>query len=151
MLASPYVNPYLRKWPHFFLVYIKIEIVDVYVCMSTYSSRMDTLFCTKLGMLFLWDQKDFFRKAKTKKKKKKKKMSWVLVPVAWKLSTIERCQDQRRFFKGDYRRRAHNPKICPWFKSWWLFFCGSETKQNTRLAPKPNLFVSARRLQEQRP
>jgi hypothetical protein len=86
----------------------KVEMWDVqYICvfiwMFTYSSRRDKPICTKLGMLILWDQEENIGGSKLWEK-----VSWVwflerVVPVAWKLSTIEeQCEDQSCLFRrGD--------------------------------------------------
>jgi hypothetical protein len=76
------------------------------------------------------------------------------VPVARKLSTIEKClQEQSCLFRrGYYRNKSHKPEktVLNSSPSEDGFFT-SETKHNKRTTPRPKLFVSAGRLQEQWP
>jgi hypothetical protein len=86
-------------------------------------------------------------------------LSWVrvlvkMVSVARKLSTIEeRRQYQIRFFRrGYYGNRSHNhEKSVLGSSPSEDGLCRSETKHDKITGPRPNLFVSARILQEQRP
>jgi hypothetical protein len=70
--------------------------------------------------------------------------------AARKLSVIEeRRQDQRWFLRRG--ANGNKTKNCPGFESQWRRSCSSETKHDRRMAWRPKMFVSARRLWEQRP
>jgi hypothetical protein len=62
--------------------------------MFAYSSRSDKLIFTKLGMLIPLDQEENIGKPKTLEKVSRVWVPVRVVPVAWKLNTIEQRQDQ---------------------------------------------------------
>jgi hypothetical protein len=76
------------------------------LCVCTYSSRTDTLTCTKLGFIMLLDHKEILK--------------WSKLRIVLSSSLGEGVS------------------------------CSSETKRSRRTTAKPKLFVSARRLQDER-
>jgi hypothetical protein len=107
------------------------------------------------------DQSYLFRRGdyRNKDHNPPKKLSWVPFPVktvsvARKLSTIEELrQDQSCLFRrGCYRNKDHaSQKTVLSSIPGEDGFCSSETKHDRRTVPRQKLFVSARRLQKQRP
>jgi hypothetical protein len=75
-----------------------------------------------------------------------------MVSVASKLSMIEQCPDQSFCFGKEITgTKATTPKICPGFESQRRCSCSLETRHERTPAPRPQLFVSEGRLQEQGP
>jgi hypothetical protein len=76
-----------------------------------------------------------------------------IVSVAWKQSTIEeQWQDQScLFWRGDYRNTGYSPKKVLDLSPDKDGFSSLETKDNRRTASRSKLFVSASRLQGQKP
>jgi hypothetical protein len=70
------------------------------------------------------------------------------IPVAWKLSTIqEQYQRPNLFVSKRKLRRGHKiEKAVLGLSPGENVFCTLDTKHDRRLATKPDLFVSARRL-----
>jgi hypothetical protein len=76
-----------------------------------------------------------------------------MVAVAQKLSMAEqRLQEQSCLFQtGDYRNKGTTPKSFLCSIPSKDVFCGSETKHERSMVPRQKLFLSARKLQKQKP